>query len=153
MKASGRCGNYSRRRFVLAISSEKLSSALSAVLIAFVGFVPSWKKPACRSCCHSLMGTIIAMAIPTEVGSVRIGAAYFLTRTFICLLGLGAVVWSGFALRRSGNKHPLMGLPQRSFGATPSKCNGSQGRREKLRRLSYRHFVIQPRCIMRLFYV
>ena len=38
------------------------------------------------------------MAIPSEVGGVRIAATHFLARTFICLLGLGAVAWGGFAL-------------------------------------------------------
>ncbi len=50
------------------------------------------------------------MAIPTEVRSVRIGAAYFLTRTFICLLGLGAVVWGGFALPSFWQQAPVNGV-------------------------------------------
>ena len=58
----------------------------------------------------TLMRTIIDMAIPTEVRSVRIAAAYFLTRTFICLLGLGAVVWGGFALPLFWQQAPVNGV-------------------------------------------
>jgi len=50
------------------------------------------------------------MAIPTEVRSVRIAAAYFLMRTFICLLGLGAVIWGGFALPLFWQQAPVNGV-------------------------------------------
>ena len=46
----------------------------------------------------TIMGTITAMAIPNEVGGVWIAAPFFLARTFVCLLGLGAVAWGGFVL-------------------------------------------------------
>lgn len=38
------------------------------------------------------------MAIPIDIRGVRIGAANYLTRIVICLLGLAAVAWGGFAL-------------------------------------------------------
>ncbi len=50
------------------------------------------------------------MAIPTEVRGVRIAAAYFLTRTFIRLLGLGAVIWGGFALPLFWQQAPVNGV-------------------------------------------
>jgi hypothetical protein len=46
----------------------------------------------------TLTRTIIAMAIPNEVGGVRIAAAHFLARTSICLLALGAVAWGASVL-------------------------------------------------------
>jgi hypothetical protein len=47
----------------------------------------------------TLMRAIISdMAIPTDIRGVRIGAAGYLTRIVICLLGLAAVAWGGFAL-------------------------------------------------------
>jgi hypothetical protein len=50
------------------------------------------------------------MAIPTEVRSVRITAAHFLTRAFICLLGIGAVVWGGFAVPLFWQQGPANGV-------------------------------------------
>jgi len=47
----------------------------------------------------TLIRAIISdMAIPTDIRGVRIGAAGYLTRIVICLLGLAAVAWGGFAL-------------------------------------------------------
>ena len=55
----------------------------------------------------TITGTITAMAIPNKVGGVRIAAIYFLARTFICLLGIGAVAWGGFVLPLFRQQAPL----------------------------------------------
>ena len=46
----------------------------------------------------TVTGTISDMAIPIEVRGARIAATHLLARTFIFLLGIGAVAWGGFAL-------------------------------------------------------
>ena len=62
------------------------------------------------------------MAIPNKARGVRMSAAYLLARTFIWLLGLGAVAWGGFVLPLFWQQAPLIGLPRSSFRAAPSKC-------------------------------
>ena len=53
------------------------------------------------------MGTIADMAIPNNGRSVRISAVQFLARTFVCLLGLGAVVWGGLVFPFFWQQAPL----------------------------------------------
>jgi hypothetical protein len=47
------------------------------------------------------------MAIPNEICGVRVAAAYFLARTFIYLLGLGAIAWGGLVLPLFWRQAPL----------------------------------------------
>ncbi len=47
------------------------------------------------------------MAIPNEIRGVRMATAYFFVRTFLCLLGIGAVAWGGFFLPRFWHQAPL----------------------------------------------
>jgi hypothetical protein len=49
------------------------------------------------------------MAIPNEVRGVRMATAYFFVRIFVCLFGIGSVVWAGLLLpsfwnQASGNR-------------------------------------------------
>jgi hypothetical protein len=47
------------------------------------------------------------MAIPNEVRDFRMASAYFFVRTFVCLLGLGAVAWGAFLLPLFWEQAPL----------------------------------------------
>lgn len=42
--------------------------------------------------------TIIAMAIPSEIGPLGLKLAASLLRAFVCILGIGAVAWGGYLL-------------------------------------------------------
>jgi hypothetical protein len=47
------------------------------------------------------------MAIPNEAHRVRMAASYFFVRTFVCLLGLGAVAWGAFLVPGFWKQAPL----------------------------------------------